>query len=101
MPRAPQSRALFAGRPFAKRRVFSSSVSRAASIPLSSDSGTAETAGTPIRPPCAGSQTKASPSAGALAGRAAGDSRSSAAAMRFRRAISAVPDRAFGRFAIG
>ena len=40
MPRAPHSSALLAGRPSAKRRVFSSSVSRAASMPLSSDSGT-------------------------------------------------------------
>ncbi len=75
-------------------------MSRDASMPFSSDSGTAEILGTAINPPCAGSQTKASPSAGALAGRAAGDSLSSAPAMRARIAVSALSAGAFGRFAI-
>ena len=83
MPRAPQSKALLAGRPSAKRPVLASSVSRCGSMPLSSDSGTRETCGTARRPPACGSQIYAS--AAAPGGRLAaggGESRSNAAAMR-------------------
>ena len=46
MPRAPQSRALLAGRPAAKRCVFSKSVSRERSIPFKSGRATRLTFGT-------------------------------------------------------
>ena len=46
MPRAPHSSALLAGRPLAKRSVFSTSVSRTRSMPLSSDISTRLTRGT-------------------------------------------------------
>ena len=50
MPRAPQSRALLAGRPLAKRSVFSTSTSRTRSIPLSSDISTRLTRGNRRQP---------------------------------------------------
>ena len=46
MPRAPHNSALFAGRPLAKRSVFSISVSRTRSMPLSSVISTRLTRGT-------------------------------------------------------
>ena len=60
MPRAPQSSALLAGRPAAKRRVFSSSVSRERSMPFRSGSATRLTFGTGCRRGGSACQTKAS-----------------------------------------
>ncbi len=82
MPRAPHSSALLAGRPRAKRSVFSSSTSRIRSMPLSSDISTRLTlaTGTSLRP--SGCQEKASAAANCGAAGAPGASRSSAAATR-------------------
>jgi len=63
MPRTPQSSALFAGSPRANRAVLASSVSRAASMPLSSASGTRLTVLTVRRLCVSACQTKASPAA--------------------------------------
>src|SRR5262245_50807489 len=82
MPRAPQRSALLAGRPRAKRSVFSTSTSRMRSMPLSSDISTRLTlaTGTSLRP--SGCQENASAAANRGAGAASGASRSSAAAIR-------------------
>ena len=70
MPRAPHSSALLAGRPLAKRSVFSTSTSRTRSMPLSSDISTRLTrlTGASRRP--SGCQTKASAPAKSGSGRA-------------------------------
>ena len=82
MPRAPQSSALLAGRPLAKRSVLSISTSRTRSIPRSRDMSTRLTLGTGTRRRPSGCQTKASatPRSGAAGTR--GLRRSSASAMR-------------------
>src|ERR1700754_1957101 len=88
MPRAPQSRALLAGRPLAKRSVFSIRMSRIRSMPLRRAISTRLTFGTGDSRP-SGCQTKASalfrdsaePAAGALADRWA-ERASSAPAIR-------------------
>ena len=59
MPRAPHNSALFAGRPRAKRSVFSIRMSRIRSTPFSRSSSTRLTFGTGIRCPV-GCQTNAS-----------------------------------------
>src|ERR1700733_15828920 len=59
MPRAPQSKALLAGRPSAKRSVFSIRMSRIRSMPLSRPISTRLTRGTGASRP-SGCQTKAS-----------------------------------------
>src|SRR5258708_3332894 len=59
MPRAPHSNALLAGSPLAKRAVFSISISRIRSIPLSRPRSTRLTRGTGASHPF-GCQTKAS-----------------------------------------
>src|SRR5919109_3262532 len=82
MPRAPQSSALLAGSPRANRSVFSTSVSRMRSIPLSRDISTRLTSATGVsRRPC-GCQANASAAAKSGGVGAPGASRSSAAAMR-------------------
>ena len=60
MPRAPHSSALLAGRPRAKRSVFSTRRSRTRSMPLSSDMSTRLTAATGASRRPSGCQTKAS-----------------------------------------
>src|SRR5664279_218190 len=89
MPRAPHSNALLAGRPLAKRSVFSTSTSRTRSMPLSSDISTRLTrlTGASRRP--SGCHTKASAAAKSVSGARCGASRSSAPAMRAR--TSALP----------
>src|SRR5277367_5102147 len=59
MPRAPHKSALLAGRPSAKRSVFSIRMSRIRSIPLSSPNSTRLTRGTGVSRPF-GCHTKAS-----------------------------------------
>ena len=59
IPRAPHRSALLAGKPFAKRSVFSTSTSRTRSMPLSSDISTRFTRATGTSRP-SGCQTKAS-----------------------------------------
>ncbi len=70
MPRAPHSSALLAGRPSAKRSVFSIRMSRIRSMPLSRPRSTRLTRGTGASRP-SGCQTKASalPNESAAAGR--------------------------------
>ena len=82
MPRAPQRSALLAGRPRAKRSVFSTSTSRMRSMPLSSDISTRLTlaTGASLRP--SGCQENASAAANRGAAATSGASRSSAAAIR-------------------
>src|SRR6185312_12714872 len=72
MPRAPQSRALLAGRPLANRSEFSIRMSRIRSMPLSRKRSTRLTRLTSVSRPF-GCQTKASalPSESAMAGRGA------------------------------
>ena len=60
MPRAPQSSALFAGRPRVKRSVFSTKRSRTRSMPLRSDISTRLTRATGASRRPSGCQTKAS-----------------------------------------
>src|SRR5256885_1467884 len=92
MPRAPQSSALFAGRPLAKRSVFSISVSRTRSMPLSSVIWTRLTRGTGTsREPCA-CQMKASAESKSEFEFGRGASRSSASAIRVKVCASGAPD---------
>src|SRR5882757_3102924 len=72
MPRAPQSSALLAGRPSAKRSVFSIRMSRIRSIPLSRPRSTRLTRGTGASRP-SGCQTKASAAPKDSAALAAGE----------------------------
>ena len=99
MPRAPHSSALLAGRPLAKRSVFSISMSRTRSMPLSSVISTRLTRGTGHEPRPCGCQMKASAAAksGSACGR--GASRSSASAIRVKRL--ARPARSAVRFGAG
>src|SRR5215211_6014794 len=82
MPRAPHKSALLAGRPRAKRSVFSTSMSRTRSMPLSSDISTRLTRAIGVRRRPSGCQTKASAAAKSGVAGARGARRSSAAAMR-------------------
>ena len=82
MPRAPQSSALLAGSPLAKRSVLSISRSRTRSMPLSSDMSTRLTRGTGARRRPSGCQAKASAAAKSGDAGTGGASRSSAAAIR-------------------
>src|SRR5258705_7415881 len=92
MPRAPHSSALFAGRPLAKRSVFSISVSRTRSMPLSSVISTRLTRGTGTsREPCA-CQMKASAESKSEFEFGRGASRSSASAIRVKVCASGAPD---------
>ena len=82
MPRAPQSRALLAGRPLAKRRVFSARVSRTRSMPRRRLISTRLTFGTG-REPAPGRLPDEGVGGGEIGRAAAGGAiRSSAAAMR-------------------
>src|SRR5437763_6748444 len=80
MPRAPHSSALFAGRPSAKRSVFSIRMSRIRSMPLSKPSSTRLTLGTGDSRPF-GCQTKASVSARREAASAVGEAAERCAAI--------------------
>src|SRR3954467_6709044 len=92
MPRAPQSSALFAGRPLAKRSVFSIRVSRTRSMPLSSVIWTRLTRGTGTsREPCA-CQMKASAESKSELECCRGASRSNASAIRVNVCASGAPD---------
>src|SRR3954454_6788895 len=71
MPRAPHNSALLAGRPSAKRSVFSIKISRMRSMPLSRNSSTRLTRGTGESRP-SGCQTKASAAPKESAGLAVG-----------------------------
>ena len=82
MPRAPHSSALLAGRPWAKRSVFSTRRSRTRSMPLSSDMSTRLTRRTGASSRPSGYQTKASAAAKSGAGGGGGARRSSASAIR-------------------
>ena len=82
MPRAPHSSALLAGSPLANRSVFSISVSRMRSMPLSSIISTRLTRGTGARRAPLGCQMKASAASKSVPVSTAGASRSSAAATR-------------------
>src|SRR5262249_45107651 len=106
MPRAPQSRALLAGRPLAKRSVFSIRMSRIRSMPFNRKRSTRLTRLTSLNRPF-GCQTKASalpkdPAAaggGALADKS-GAIASSARAMRAGASLSkAVVEAVVGLFA--
>ena len=88
MPRAPHSSALLAGRPLAKRSVFSISMSRTRSMPLSSDISTRLTRGTGTRRP-SGCHTKASADVRSGCWPRCGARRSSALAIRSRTSFCA------------
>src|SRR6516225_4154227 len=81
MPRAPHKSALFAGKPLAKRSVFSTRTSRTQSIPLSSDISTRLTRGTGARRP-SGCHTNASAALRSGSALRCGAKRSRAPAMR-------------------
>ncbi len=84
MPRAPHSRALFAGSPLANLRVLSMSCSHARSMPLRSCSGWRLTCGTGRNPCGLLCQTKASAAEKSNSVAARGAMRSSAVATRSR-----------------
>ena len=91
MPRAPQSSALFAGRPLANRSVFSIRMSRIRSMPLSRPRSTRLTRGTGANRPL-GCHTKASAAANESSASGAGDPADSCAAMlSSARAIRSAP----------
>src|SRR5271166_1119677 len=85
MPRAPQSSALLAGSPRAKRSVFSTSRSRTRSIPLRRFRSTRLMRFTGASAPRSARQMNASAASKSGANGGAGASRSSASAMRLRR----------------
>src|ERR1700722_9222173 len=85
MPRAPHRSALLAGRPRAKRWVFSTRRSRTRSIPRRSERSTRLTRATGANAPRSARQIKASASSKSGFAGAAGTARSSASAMRRRR----------------
>src|ERR1700742_2517508 len=101
MPRAPHNSALLAGRPSAKRSVFSIRMSRNRSIPLSRPRSTRLTRGTGASRPL-GCQMKASALASTSALEAFGDVAGKPAAMASsaRAILSATswPDGGDGRF---
>ena len=84
MPRAPHSSALLAGRPRAKRSVFSTSRSRTRSMPRNRPMSTRLTRGTGVKPELAACQTKASAASKSALPPVWGASRSSASAIRVR-----------------
>ena len=85
MPRAPHSSALLAGRPRAKRWVFSTRRSRTRSIPRRSEMSTRLTRATGASAPLSARQMKASAASKSGFAGAGGARRSSASAMRRRR----------------
>src|SRR5262249_1862483 len=98
IPRAPHKRALLAGKPLAKRSVFSTRTSRTRSIPLSSDISTRLTRGTGARRP-SGCHTNASAALRSGSVLRCGDNRSTASARRSNR--SAWPEGRAGGVGLG
>src|SRR5580658_2877849 len=94
MPRAPHNSALFAGRPRAKRSVFSTKRSRTRSIPLRSDMSTRLTRRTAASLRLSGCQMKASAAEKSDSGGGGGARRSNALAIRA--STSALPSRGLG-----
>ena len=98
MPRAPHSIALLAGRPRAKRRVFSSRIVFCRSTPLQQADIHARDTGDRCEPGLGRCQTNASAAARSIGGGGGGASRSSASAMRRARSVQAlVHDRRMSR----
>src|SRR5690606_13316908 len=88
IPRAPQRSALFAGQPAAKRRVFSSRMSRTRSMPRSRERSTALTRCTGSSRSGSACQMNASAASRSDRGGLGGDSRSRAVAIRSSRGTS-------------
>ena len=85
IPRAPQSIALLAGNPLAKRRVFSTRMDFWRSTPFSKPISTRETTGTGAREAGTGCQTNASAAERSKAAGGGGAKRSRAPAIRVKR----------------